>query len=396
MIARLAQALRQRVRLRVIEPLGSTLSRPGARLRWSVVGVAVVLLCAAPTLVAAFPVSAPSRSVPQLIEAIHSSGSVAYSGYAESRGTLALPDVSSVSNPLADLLSDRSRLRVWHAADQRFRVDRLTVGAESDVYVYGNISLTWDSDQRTVIRSVAASQLPQPQPPDVLPSALGRRIVEQLPADGAGVSKVGSDRVAGRAAVELRWRPNDPKSLVGDVRLWVDPTNGLVLRVQLRPVGSNLIAFETSFLDLKLGTPEAKALQFDVAGTPRADVQDTVPPGPQDSNPAFQLPATLGGLPQRSPQKPLVATYGRASALVAVIALDNATADSLRAQIDSPGRPPIRTPFGPATAVEAPMLRGLIFSSGDRGYVLAGTVPLEVLESMGQQLVNNPPDRGGT
>jgi predicted DNA-binding transcriptional regulator len=39
------------------------------------------------------------------------------------------------------------------------------------------------------------------------------------------------------------------------------------------------------------------------------------------------------------------------------------------------------------------MLRALIFSSGDRGYVLAGTVPLEVLESMAQELVDNPPDR---
>jgi outer membrane lipoprotein-sorting protein len=297
---------------------------------------------------------------------------------------------------VADLLSNRSRLRVWHADDERFRVDRLTTGAESDTYVYGNISLVWDSDQRTVVRSVGPSQLPLPRPPDVLPSQLGKRVVEQLPADGAGVRKAGTDRIAGRATVELRWQPHDPKSLVGDVRMWVDPTNGLPLRVQLRPVGSDTIAFETSFLDLKLGPPDAAALRFDVAGTPRADVQDTLAPSPGDAKPPYVLPQTLAGLPQRSGPAPMVSTYGRGTALVALFALDDATVDSLRSQIDSPGRPPIRTSFGEATAVEAPMLRALIFTSADRGYVLAGTVPLEVLESMGQELVDNPPDRTGT
>ena len=78
---------------------------------------------------------------------------------------------------------------------------------------------------------------------------------------------------------------------------------------------------------------------------------------------------------------------------MAVAALDNATADSIRSQIDSPGRPPLRAPFGEGTLIEAPMLRALIFSSADRGYVLAGTVPLEVLEAMALELVQNPPDR---
>lgn len=396
MIARPPQALLQHARAALFGPFRSALGalrRPGARLRWGVVGIAVVLLCAAPSLVDAIPVSAPSRTVPQLLDAVRSSGSVGYTGVAESRGTLNLPDVSSVSSPVIDLLSDRSRLRVWHAAEQRFRVDRLTPGAETDTYVYGNISLTWNSGQRTIIRAVSKPQLPQPEPPDALPTSLGRRLSELLPADGAGVRLAGTDRIAGHAATELRWQPNDPRSLVGDVRMWVEPTNGLPLRVQLRPVGSELIAFETSYLDLDVGTPDPAALRFDVGGTPRADVQDTLPASETDSASPFELPPSLAGLPQRAPADPLVATYGQGAALVAVLALDNATADSIRSQIDSPGRPPNKFTFGEGTVVEAPMLRALIFSSADRGYVLAGTVPLEVLASMGQELVDNPPDR---
>jgi hypothetical protein len=393
MIARPPQALLQRARAVVVEPLGTALRRPGARFRWAVVLVAVVLLCSAPAVWAALPVSAPARTVPQLLDGVRSSASIPFTGYAESRGTLNLPDVSTVGTPVINLLSDRSRMRVWQAGANRFRVDRLTAGAESDTYVSGAISLTWDSDQRTVLRQVAQPQLPLPTPPDVLPNTLGKRLLEALPADGTGVRIAGNDRIAGRAATELRWRPNDPQSLVGDVRIWVDPTNGLPLRVVLRPVGSDLVAFETSYLDLSLTPPDPDSLRFDVGGTQRADVQDTLPPSQQDLTPPFELPATLAGFPQRSPAKPFVATYGRGAALVAAIALDNASADSIRSQLDSPGRPGIRGPFGEGSLVEAPMLRALIFSSGDRGYVLAGTVPLEVLESMAQELVDNPPDR---
>jgi hypothetical protein len=98
-------------------------------------------------------------------------------------------------------------------------------------------------------------------------------------------------------------------------------------------------------------------------------------------------------LPQRSPPRPFIATYGSGAALVAVTVIDNATAESLREQIDSPGRPPIHGTFGEGTLIEAPMLRALIFSSGDRGYVLAGTVTLQVLEQMALDLEKNPPPR---
>jgi hypothetical protein len=393
MIARSPQALLQRALAVVVEPLGTALRRPGARFRWAVVLIAVVLLCSGPAVWAALPVSAPSRTVPQLLDGVRSSASIPFTGYAESRGTLNLPDVSTVGTPVINLLSDRSRMRVWKAGANRFRVDRLTVGAESDTYVSGAISLTWTSDQRTVLRQVAQPQLPLPTPPDVLPDTLGRRLLEALPADGTGVRIAGNDRIAGRAATELRWRPNDAQSLVGDVRIWVDPTNGLPLRVVLRPVGSDLVAFETSYLDLSLTPPDPDSLRFDVGGTQRADVQDALPPSQQDLTPTFQLPATLAGFPQRSPAKPFIATYGRGAALVAAIALDNASADSIRSQLDAPGHPGIRGSFGEGSLVVAPMLRALIFSSGDRGYVLAGTVPLEVLESMAKELVDNPPDR---
>jgi hypothetical protein len=175
--------------------------------------------------------------------------------------------------------------------------------------------------------------------------------------------------------------------------MWIDPTNGLPLRVELRPVGSELVAFETTFIDLDLATPDPSALRFDVAGTPRADVSDALPPSGPDLIAPFRLPRSIAGLPRRSDAKPFVATYGDGVALVAVAALDSATADSIRQQIDAGGRSTIRGAFGEGTVIEAPMLRALIFSSADRGYVLAGTVTPEVLQAMALELATNPPDR---
>lgn len=371
----------------------SVASRPGATRRWTVVGLAVVILCSLPALVGALPVSTPERSLEELLADVRSSASVPFTGYAEARGTLNLPDVSSVTGPTVNLLSDRSRLRIWHAGANRFRVDRLTLGAETSRYVSGDITLSWDSDTRRISREVANPQLPLPEPPDVLPTSLGRRLVEALPADGAGVRLGGTDRIAGRATREVRWTPNDRRSLVGDVRLWVDPTNGLPLRVELRPVGSELVAFETGLIDLTLAPPDPEVLRFDVNGTQRADVSDALPPSGPDLIPPFRLPPALVGLRQRSDAAPFVATYGDGVALVAVAGLDSATADSIRQQIDSGGRSTLRGTFGEGTLIEAPMLRALIFSSADRGYVLAGTVTVEVLQAMALELATNPPER---
>ena len=391
------QALLQRAGAKLLEPVRriwrETLHRPGARVRWLVVAVAVLVLCSAPALVGALPVSAPSRTVPQLVGLVRSSAAVPFTGYAESRGTLNLPDVSTLGNQVVGLLSDRSRLRVWHAGPRQFRVDRITTGGEDDTYVAGAITLTWSSAERRLLRQIADPQLPLPQPPDVLPNSLGRHLVESLPADGRGVRRGGDRRIAGRATTELIWHPDDPRSLVGQVSIWVDPTNGLPLRVEMRPTDSRVVAFETSYLNLSLAPPDPDHLRFDVRGTPRIDVQDTLPPSQQDLTPAFQLPAKLAGLPKRSDAKPFIATYGTGASLVAVTAFDSTTADSIRQQIDSPGRPPLRGSFGEGTLVEAPMLRALIFSSADRGYVLAGTVTPEVLQQMAQDLVDAPPPR---
>ncbi len=375
--------------------VAAALRRPGARARWLAVIVAVLLLCSAPALVSAFPVSTPSRSVVQWMQLVLSSKTVPHSGLVESRGTLNLPDVDTVRQDVITLLGDRTRLRVWQAAPDRYRVDRITPYGEQDTYVTGRRTLTWESNERRLTREVAPPQFPQPAPPDVLPTSLGYRLLEAMPWDGRGVQLGNEQRVAGRATIAMTWHPNDPRSLVGQVRMWIDAENGLPLQVEMKSTTSDLVAFETRFLDLSLTPPSDEVLRFDARHTPRIDIQNMPPPAPQDLTPQYVLPTELAGLPRRSDARPFLATYGQGVSVVSLIAFDSATADSIRQQIDSPGRPPYKGSFGEGTLIEAPMLRGLIFSSGERGYALAGTVTLDVLQQIAQQLVDNPPDRTG-
>ena len=222
-----------------------------------------------------------------------------------------------------------------------------------------------------------------------MPGNLARRLLEQVPA--SQITTINSRRIAGRAALGLDWRVHDVRSLIGEVRVWVDQDTGMPLAVDIFPVGSSHRAFSTAFLDIKFQAPDPAVLKFDPNNDPTASVINAEPNSPDDNIPRYRLPATIGGLPERSPPAPLVATYGEGPNLVAVVALDSLGAQALRQQIDSPSRPPITGKFGEGSLISAPLLTGLVFTSHDRGYVLLGTVTQAQLEIMALDLERHPP-----
>ena len=82
----------------------------------------------------------------------------------------------------------------------------------------------------TATRS-APSPLDLPAPPDLLPSALGRRLLSEATDDE--LSRIGARRVAGRDALGLRLTPADDASSVSRVDVWVDGDSGLPLQVEV-------------------------------------------------------------------------------------------------------------------------------------------------------------------
>jgi MucB/RseB N-terminal domain len=367
------------------------LRRPGARLRATLVVVVVATLCAAPAVVAAVPASRPTvPAAATLADRVRASAAVAFAGYAESVGTLAVPDVPQLGDT-ASLLGDLTRLRVWHQADGTERVDQLSATGETDTYRLSGASWSWDSQTRRATLTVGSTGVRLPAPADLVPPALGRRLLNG--AAPGELSLGGARRVAGHDTVALVARPADPRTLVRQVTLWVEPATGLPLAVALVARDASTV-FTSSFLDLSLQAPARDTTSF----TPPADavVQQVSASDAQAAATRlspFRLPATVAGLPRRGDIGGGAGDYGTGYAVVAVVGLE---LQLTRQTLDRLGAlPTVTGPYGTAALLQTPVLTALIVQTPDRGYLLAGTVTRQVLEQVATDLAANPPPRIG-
>jgi hypothetical protein len=360
--------------------------RPGAPRRYVTVAVAMLVLASLPAIVGAIPVSAKKIPVATLLSRLMASDQVKYTGLASASGALQIPDLG-VGGDVTALLSGTNRLRAWWNGPASYRVDRVTFAAESDVYRAGNQIWTWDSDHRIAVLTAGKPQVPLPGPQDALPPNLARRLLAQ--AKPADLHPAGSRRIAGRTVLAMTWKPNDPRSTIAQVKVWVDQDNGLPLSVEVRSISGGR-AFSSSFLDLHFAAPDPSVLRFDPSNDKTAIVENTEPGAPENAAATFTLPPTIGGLPERSPPSPLIATYGAGPSIVAVTALDPQAAGALRGQIDSPGHPPVQAAFGTGSLIETPLVTGLVFATNTNGYVLLGTVTRDQIEAMALDLVRHP------
>ena len=360
--------------------------RPGAPRRYLTVTLAIALVVSLPAIVGAIPVSAKKIPVATLLARVMASETVQYTGLASASGGLQIPDLG-VGSDVTALLSGTNRLRAWWAGPTQYRVDRVTFAAESDVYRTGEQIWTWDSDHRIAVLTAGKPQIPLPGPQDALPGNLARRLLAQ--AKPADLHPAGARRIAGRTVLAMTWQPNDPRSTIGRVTVWVDQDNGLPLSVEVRSISGGR-AFSSSFLDIHFAAPNPSVLKFDPSNDKTAIVENTEPGAPQSAAATFTLPKLIGGLHERSRPSPLIATYGVGPSIVAITALDPQAAGALRQQIDSPGHPPVKGAFGVGSLIETPLVTGLIFATNTNGYVLLGTVTRDQIEAMALDLVRHP------
>ncbi len=357
----------------------------GAAGRWAVVGGAVAVLAALPSLVAALPASDAATSATDLRQQALGSADVAFSGYAQAAGGLSLP-VGDQLTDVADLLSDRTTMRAWYRGADDWRVDVVTPTGETDVHADAGGTWTWDYVHATATRT-GPTPLALPTAPDLLPSALGRRLLSEARDDE--LSRLGAERVAGREALGLRVVPAEEASSVARVDVWVDADSGVPLRVQVVADGAAEPALDTGFLSLELGTPSADVTAFAVP--PGADVREG-----QDAQllraasragreARSRLPVALAGLDRRTidgaPRS--VGVYGRGITLLAVSPLPGRVAGPLRdALVVAPGA--VLDDLGVRIAA-GPL--GLMLVDGPDGPVLlAGTVSLDALAAAATEL----------
>ena len=345
----------------------------------------VAVLVALPAAVGALPAARSEVTAEQLRARVRASTAVGWSGTAESRGTLALPDVRALGD-LPALLGGTVRTRTWWRGPTEWRVDEQRLTGEQDVIRDAEHTITWDSaDNRA---DFLHGELPVhlPRADDLLPPVLGRRLAG---APDTVLSRLPERRVAGRSAAGLRLVPRDPaSSTVASVDLWAEPDTGLPLLLEVHAQGAPLPVLTTALLDLDLSSPPVERTRFQVPRTARVSVDEAPDLATAiDRAVPYLLPdalagagrAQVGGLePARG-----VGTYGAGLAGFTVVPLPSNVAYRLSRRLAATG----------GTRLSTPLVNGVLGGAGERSYLLVGTVPPGVLDRALAELVAKPPPR---
>lgn len=357
------------------------------------VALGIAVLLSLPAVIGALPASDASTSAAELRARALGSAAVPFSGYAQAAGGLSLP-VSSQLPPVADLLSNSTTMRTWYRGPEDWRVDVLTPTGETGVHRDAGGTWTWTYEANVAARSPALP-LVLPTAPDLLPSALGRRLLSE--ATTAELSRTGAARIAGRDALGVRITPAAAAASVSGVDIWIDAASGLPLRVRVAGgAGVAQPAVDTSFLSVQLAAPGAALTAFTppLGATVRRDDQQADLLAGGRHHPPLPLPAALAGLPHRSVggSPGAIGAYGRGVTLLAVSVLPGRAASALRdtlvagpgAVVDDRG---VRIAAGPLGLM-------LVGAGQQDSWLLAGTVRLDALAAAAAQLPPLPGSAG--
>ena len=398
--------------------------RRDARRRWAIVLASVAVLCAVPVAVSAWPAKDLRVDARELRDLIRRSADRPYEGYAESVGTLGLPELPRFGQ-VAALVSGNTRMRAWYAAKDRWRVDVIETGQERGVYRTPDGIVNWDygANQLAVVAlaNVAMVVLNRddvamearysavtgessnrlPRGADLLPPDLARRLLDL--AEGDPATPIRGRRIAGVDAAGLRITTSAPQSTIGHIDIWADPRTGLPLQVSVTARNAERPILETRFLDLRLSRPSDAVLTPPEArdGMSATDVD------PEDSFNIFDpgypdLPDTIAGLERWAdaevvtPDGPgerwvirreLGTAYGNGLTRIAVLPLNRRLGNDVLRNARAWGTE-ITLPDTAAVLIAAPLISVMVVHKHSRNqtYLLAGMVDGVYMQRFGEAL----------
>ncbi len=354
-----------------------------------VTGVAV--LCCLPVLASAIPASVPDFTPRQLENQILGSQRLSFSGYAESDATFGLPPLPAFTSVIP-LLDGVTRMRVWQAAPDHWRVDTLSDAGENDTYVVHGDTFIWDSGEQLLTAIVGAQPVRLPRAADLMPEALAVRIMDEA-GPGAKLSLLPPRRVAGQSAAGLEVNPASPRSTISRADIWAAPGTGLPLLVEVFGRGSARPALETRFLQVGAWTPDSAVL------TPR--------PGPgtgfTTTTPADfagvlrnlddeVLPGRLAGFTRQRSPAAQIGVYGGGLSTFAVLTFYGGTADQLMDDALKAGAARLTLGDGAGAVASAPLVNLVIVRghASQHTYLIVGLVSKAVLEQAATVLAAKP------
>jgi hypothetical protein len=228
----------------------------------------------------------PARSATTLVADLATTNVAGVSGTVTERADLGLPALPGVggdgSADWTQLLSGSHTLRVWSAGPAMSRVALLGSLGESDIVRNGADLWTWSSADNTATHlrlpsiGTATPGSSAPGLPDGIPSNLAPLLSKLLPATPqqaaaeilaalsptTSVRNAGAVSVAGRSAYELVIAPRDTASLVASIRIDIDATEHVPLRLRVFAKGHASPAFEIGFTQVSFDRPDASVFDF--------------------------------------------------------------------------------------------------------------------------------------
>ncbi len=272
--------------------------------------VGVAVLAALPLAARLLPAGSSGAGAGTLLARIQGSSDVAYSGYAQSSGGLSIP-VATGPFALADLLGGTSTLRIWWRTPADWRVDSVTPTGEVDLHCGPAGTWTWDYESDTAELAIdqPAPVVRVPRADDLVPANLARRLLSHATADQ--VTRLPSERIAGRSAAGLRMQVSDKRSTIDHIDVWALPDNGLPLRVAAHGKdGSTVVS--SALLDVDLRRPSASVTAFEAPsgsrfpGTGFGDIVSVI-----NRFGSVRPPASVAGLRRNAdPRLGAVGDYG--------------------------------------------------------------------------------------
>ena len=354
-------------------------------------------MCALPVIASALPVSVPHLTAAQLRDRILASQSMSFSGYAESNATFGLPPLGAFSS-VASLLDGTTKMQVWQASPENWRVDTLADSSERDMYAEPATQYTWDSQQQLLTEIIGQQNIRLPVAADLVAPSLAVRLIKEA-GTGARISLLPPRRVAGQPAAGLRLAPSDPASTVGEVDIWANPVSGLPLMVDIIAKGGTRPALQTQFFQVSAWRPDPAIL------TPRRSTATgfTVTTasafnGELSHLLARRLPLSLDGRALTATPVPGANVYGSGLAPFAVLAI-RTPADTLIDDAVASGATPFQTrvtdsrePRGDlvtGASASAPLVSLVLVRENGSPitYLLAGMVTRSVLMKAALDLV---------
>ncbi|MEO8556217.1 MAG: sigma-E factor regulatory protein RseB domain-containing protein [Actinomycetota bacterium] len=266
-------------------------------LRWAVPAVTAVALVGGGSAIGGLRATAdaglPARTAAQLLVDVQQARLDGLSGTVVQKSDLGLPDLpisgasgGTGSSDLTSLISGTHTMRVWYAGPDKARMALLGTLGESDVIRNGQDVWVWASQSKTARHYVLpahdaagktgpAPAVPSPSDLPTSPQDAAEKALAAI-SPSTEVTTSGTARVAGRSAYELVLTPKEATSLVAQVRVAIDGTEHVPLRVQVYAKKVADPVFEVAFSKVDFTRPDAA--QFTFIPPPGTTVTDVKTP----------------------------------------------------------------------------------------------------------------------